>query len=145
MPDAGPKGTGVGIASEYRGALDDYVAHWSSCSRAGASTACVSSSTVERAAFRAAPLALHTLGASVEVLHAAPSGSNINDACRSTHPEELQAAVVAAGAQIGLAFDGDADRGIAVDEQGELTTAIRSSRSRPSTSTTGGCSAATPS
>ena len=72
------------------------------------------------AAFRAAPLALRALGAEVEVLHAAPDGSNINDGCGSTHPEELQAAVVAAGAQIGLAFDGDADRVIAVDEQGEL-------------------------
>ncbi len=54
------------------------------------------------------------------VLHAEPDGTNINDGCGSTHPEALQAAVVAAGADVGLAFDGDADRVLAVDETGEL-------------------------
>jgi phosphoglucosamine mutase len=121
MPEAGPKGTGVGIASEYRGALDDYVAHLvESLQGRRLDGMRVVVDCGNGAAFRAAPLALHALGAYVEVLHAAPNGSNINDACGSTHPEELQAAVVAAGAQIGLAFDGDADRVIAVDEQGEL-------------------------
>ena len=63
---------------------------------------------------------LVALGASVEVLHADPDGRNINEGCGSTHPEDLQAAVVAAGAAAGLAFDGDADRLLAVDEHGVL-------------------------
>ena len=49
-----------------------------------------------------------------------PDGSNINDGCGSTHPESLQAAVVAEGADVGLAFDGDADRVLAVDHTGAL-------------------------
>jgi len=57
-------------------------------------------------------------GARVDVLHASPDGRNINAACGSTHPGDLQAAVVASGAHLGLAFDGDADRLLAVDEQG---------------------------
>ena len=60
------------------------------------------------------------LGAQVDVLHAEPDGRNINARCGSTHPASLQAAVVATGAQVGLAFDGDADRVLAVDEHGEL-------------------------
>src|SRR5207249_8497169 len=72
------------------------------------------------AAFRAAPTALRALGATVDVLHASPDGVNINASCGSTHPAELQEAVGTARANAGLAFDGDADRVIAVDERGEL-------------------------
>jgi len=72
------------------------------------------------AAFEAAPDVLARLGAKVEVHNAAPDGININAGCGSTHPAGLQAEVVAAGAQVGLAFDGDADRLIAVDERGAL-------------------------
>jgi phosphoglucosamine mutase len=67
-----------------------------------------------------APSVLTRLGATVEVLHAEPDGRNINQHCGSTHPEALQAAVVASGAAVGLAFDGDADRVLAVDEHGTL-------------------------
>jgi phosphoglucosamine mutase len=56
----------------------------------------------------------------VEVIHAAPDGQNINDRCGATHPADLQDAVRAAGADLGLAFDGDADRLIAVDHRGEV-------------------------
>ena len=63
---------------------------------------------------------LEALGAAVEVLHAAPDGTNINEGCGSTHPEALQAMVRAAGADAGLAFDGDADRVLAVDAAGTL-------------------------
>jgi phosphoglucosamine mutase len=72
------------------------------------------------AASELAPRALVEAGARVDVLHDAPNGRNINDACGSTYPQELQAAVLAAGADLGLALDGDADRVVAVDEQGEL-------------------------
>jgi len=67
-----------------------------------------------------APGIFRGLGLEVEVLHAQPDGRNINDACGSTHPEDLQRAVLASGAALGLAFDGDADRLLAVDERGEL-------------------------
>lgn len=60
------------------------------------------------------------LGATVLAIHTEPDGVNINEACGSTHPEALQAAVVAHGADVGLAFDGDADRVLAVDATGEL-------------------------
>lgn len=63
---------------------------------------------------------LSRLGASVEVIHAAPDGRNINEGCGSTHPQGLQRAVLAARADAGLAFDGDADRVLAVDHEGDL-------------------------
>jgi phosphoglucosamine mutase len=72
------------------------------------------------AASSVAPGIFRRLGVNVEVLHAQPNGRNINDACGSTHPESLQQAVVASGAALGLAFDGDADRLLAVDEHGQL-------------------------
>ena len=72
------------------------------------------------AASQLAPLVLRGLGAEVVVLHATPDGMNINEACGSTDPSDLQAAVVASGAAAGLAFDGDADRMLAVDEHGTI-------------------------
>ena len=72
------------------------------------------------AAFAVAPSVLDRLGADVTVINARPDGTNINARCGSTHPEELQRRVVAEGAHVGLAFDGDADRVLAVDHQGAL-------------------------
>lgn len=67
-----------------------------------------------------APELFRALGAEVTVLFDAPDGTNINDGCGSTHPERLAETVAAAGLDVGLAFDGDADRLIAVDETGAL-------------------------
>jgi phosphoglucosamine mutase len=67
-----------------------------------------------------APRVLRALGADLTVIHADPDGRNINEGCGSTHPADLQAAVVARGAAVGLAFDGDADRVLAVDHTGAL-------------------------
>jgi phosphoglucosamine mutase len=64
--------------------------------------------------------ALADLGATVEVMGDEPDGTNINDGYGSTSPQRLMAAVVGAGADVGLAFDGDADRLIAVDETGSI-------------------------
>jgi phosphoglucosamine mutase len=60
------------------------------------------------------------LGARVTLLHAAPDGRNVNAGCGSTAPEEMAARVVAEGADLGAAFDGDADRCILADERGEV-------------------------
>lgn len=67
-----------------------------------------------------APVVTEALGAEVSVIHAEPDGRNINDHCGATHPADLAAAVVAAGADLGLAFDGDGDRVIAIDERGDI-------------------------
>jgi phosphoglucosamine mutase len=72
------------------------------------------------AAIVVAPDVFESLGAEVECLHCAPDGTNINDACGSTHPAALQAAVVEADADLGVAFDGDADRVLLVDRVGRL-------------------------
>ena len=72
------------------------------------------------AAYRVAPEALWELGADVIPLGVAPNGLNINDGCGSTHPELLRETVMANGADIGLALDGDADRLIVVDEKGRV-------------------------
>ena len=67
-----------------------------------------------------APEALRRAGADVTVINASPDGYNINKNAGSTHPEQLQAMVKASGAVMGVAFDGDADRLMAVDERGQL-------------------------
>ena len=72
------------------------------------------------AAYHVAPEALWELGADVVPLGVKPNGLNINDGCGSTHPELLRETVVASGADIGLALDGDADRLIVVDEKGRV-------------------------
>ena len=72
------------------------------------------------AAYHVAPEALWELGAEVIPLGVSPNGLNINDGCGSTHPQLLQETVVASGADIGLALDGDADRLIVVDQKGQL-------------------------
>ncbi len=72
------------------------------------------------AAFRSAPRVLKRLGAEVEVINAAPDGTNINQGCGSTDPTMLREAVLDLGARVGLAFDGDGDRVIAVDERGGI-------------------------
>lgn len=70
------------------------------------------------AAYQLAPQIMQRLGAEVIPLHAMDDGSRINVKCGSTHPEILQREVVAYGANLGIAHDGDADRVIAVDEAG---------------------------
>ena len=80
------------------------------------------SSSTARTAPRpaAAPRAYRAAGANVIPINAEPDGLNINDGCGSTHMEQLQAAVVSHGADLGLAHDGDADRCLAVDASGRV-------------------------
>ena len=74
--------------------------------------------TANGATYKVAPEAFIELGAEVEVLHNTPNGWNINDKCGSQHTGDLKKRVLESGAAIGLAFDGDGDRLIAVDEKG---------------------------
>lgn len=74
------------------------------------------------ATYRVAPIIFRELGAEVTAIHDDPDGRNINDRCGSQHTQDLSATVRDVGADLGLAFDGDGDRLIAVDETGtELT------------------------
>ena len=72
------------------------------------------------ATYKIAPLMFAELGAEVEAFFTHPDGKNINDRCGSEHPEVLKQMVVDHGADIGLAFDGDGDRLIAIDETGDV-------------------------
>lgn len=74
----------------------------------------------EGASYRTSVETLTELGADLVAIHTNPDGTNINANCGSTHMEELQARVVYEKAAIGLAFDGDADRMLAVDENGKI-------------------------
>ncbi len=81
--------------------------------------------TANGATYRVAPDTFSELGADVEAIHDRPNGININDRCGSQHTEDLKKRVVESGAVIGLAFDGDGDRLIAVDEKGHEITGDR--------------------
>jgi len=78
--------------------------------------------TANGATYKVAPTTFFELGAHVEVIHNNPNGLNINDRCGSQYTQDLRKRVVETGADIGLAFDGDGDRLIAVDEKGQELT-----------------------
>ena len=119
--DGSPIGARVGESSADNSVLDEYVASLTNVLEGrrlhGLSVVldCANGATSV-----SAPEVFRRLGASVTVIHATPNGININDHCGSTHPESLQEAVRASKADIGFAFDGDADRMLAVDSNGEL-------------------------
>ena len=78
--------------------------------------------TANGATYKVAPDTFWELGAKIELIHNTPNGININDNCGSQHTQDLRKKVVEIGAAIGLAFDGDGDRLIAVDEKGQEIT-----------------------
>ena len=78
--------------------------------------------TANGATYRVAPAAFAELGADLEVIHNNPNGLNINDNCGSQYTQDLEKRVLETGAALGLAFDGDGDRLIAVDEKGRTIT-----------------------
>ena len=69
-----------------------------------------------------APRVFTQIGARLDIINAAPDGENINVECGSTHPARLQERVTSHGLEVGIAFDGDADRAILIDRRGRLVT-----------------------
>ncbi len=117
-----PTGADVGRVRDDLGAVEGYVAHLVSSLGVDASLAPlkVVIDTANGAASMTALAAFDAQGAQVVPLHANPDGLNINDNCGSTHLGSLQEAVLRHGADLGIGLDGDADRCLAVDADGEI-------------------------
>jgi len=118
--DRNPTGKGVGKKIFNHEASRDYVEYLKSNIKVDLKGIKVVLDCANGASYRVAPTAFKELGAEVIEINCNPDGSNINDNCGSTHPETLQKKVVELGADIGMAYDGDADRLIAVDENGNI-------------------------
>ena len=104
----------------YDQAVDDYVTHLIARHRPPARRAQGRARLRRRVPPpRPGPRALAGAGAEVVAIHATPDGLNINDQCGSTHLESLQEAVVREGADVGFGLDGDSDRCLAVDHEGD--------------------------
>ncbi|WP_110208910.1 phosphoglucosamine mutase [Nocardioides daejeonensis] len=115
-----PTGAAVGRVRQHATAVDEYVAHLVRTTNKPLAGLRVVLDCAEGAASEAAPRALIGAGADVTAIHAQPDGLNINDNCGSTHLADLRAAVVKDGADVGFALDGDADRCLAVDAEGNV-------------------------
>jgi phosphoglucosamine mutase len=115
-----PTGGGVGRVKVYDTAVQEYAAHLESTITHPLVGLKVVLDCAEGAAHAAGPRALEDAGATVIAIHADPDGLNINDDCGSTHLGDLQKAVVEHGAHAGFALDGDADRCLAVDADGNV-------------------------
>jgi len=118
--DEPPAVVEVGRVRELIGGLDDYLRELEAAFPLDLSGRRVVLDCANGAAHRAAPMIFERLGAEVEVLGAEPDGRNINAGCGSTHLEPLAERVVNSEAEIGFAFDGDADRMLAVDGNGRV-------------------------
>lgn len=115
-----PTGSGIGTRGYAEEALDDYIAFLRNSTKERFQGIKVALDCANGAAYKAAPITMLELGAQLCIIHNEPDGTNINDKCGSTHMEDLVALVKENGADIGFAFDGDADRCLAVDENGQL-------------------------
>ncbi len=115
-----PIGSGVGKIKYRTDAREEYINHAVQSVNADLSNLKIVVDCAEGAAYYTSVEALKELGAEIIAIHNNPDGTNINANCGSTHMEELRARVVYEKANIGLAFDGDADRLLAVDEHGEM-------------------------
>jgi phosphoglucosamine mutase len=113
-----PVGEGVGVKSVGENALRDYADFLKSTVDMDLKGLKIAIDCANGAAYEAAPLVLSELGAEVYTINNRPNGININKDCGSTHMKQLKHYVKECGADIGFAFDGDADRVLAVDENG---------------------------
>ena len=119
-PAERPIGAGIGRIVDAEDALERYLRHVGKAVTTRLDGLTVVVDCAHGAAFAAAPRAYHAAGARVIAINAAPNGLNINDGCGSTHIDAVRDAVVAHGADVGLAHDGDADRCLAVDANGDV-------------------------
>ncbi len=115
-----PTGAGVGRIYDISDSLDRYIAHLLKATPYRLDGLRVVVDCANGAAWAAAPQAYREAGAEVIAIHALPDGENINDGCGSNHPDVLREAVLAEGAALGIAHDGDADRCLAVDATGAV-------------------------
>lgn len=115
-----PTGSGVGKIKYRTDAREEYINHSIQSVNVDLSDMKIVVDCAEGASYYTSVDALRELGANVVAIHNMPDGTNINANCGSTHMEELCARVVFEKADIGIAFDGDADRMLAVDENGKL-------------------------
>ncbi|MGG7079329.1 phosphoglucosamine mutase [Clostridium sardiniense] len=117
-----PSPTGVSLGREKVevAALDDYIEFAKNTISSNLEGMKIALDCANGASYKAAVEAFRDLGAEVYVINDNPDGTNINENCGSTHPEELMEYVVKKGCDAGFAFDGDADRCLAVDEKGNL-------------------------
>ena len=113
-----PIGTGIGKIKYRTDAREEYINHDIKCVDVDLSGLKMVVDCAEGASSYTAVEAMQQLGATVIPIHNNPDGTNINAGCGSTHMDELRARVMAEKADIGVAFDGDADRFLAVDEKG---------------------------
>ncbi len=115
-----PTGHLLGRSHIEVGALNEYIDYALSTVAVDLKGLKVALDCANGACYKAAVKAFRELGAEVYVINDNPDGTNINEKCGSTHPEELQEYVVKKNCDLGFAFDGDADRCLAVDEKGNL-------------------------
>ena len=115
-----PLGGRVGRVTPHQGTVERYAAHLTATVDSPLAGLRVVLDCANGAASEVGPLALRQAGAEVIAIHSSPDGLNINDGCGSTHLGPLREAVLAHGAAAGFALDGDADRCLAVDRNGEV-------------------------
>jgi phosphoglucosamine mutase len=115
-----PTGRNVGRITFDQGASARYLSHLLASVSTPLSGLKIVVDCANGASSHVAPIAYDQAGAKVIAIHNSPDGWNINENCGSTHLEDLQAAVVREGADLGIAHDGDADRCLAVDAQGNV-------------------------
>ena len=115
-----PTGASVGKVKYRTDAREEYINHSMKAVNIDLRGLKIVVDCAEGASFYTSIEALKELGGEIVAIHNSPDGTNINANCGSTHMEELQARVVYEKADIGLAFDGDADRLLAVDEMGNI-------------------------
>ncbi len=115
-----PVGPNVGKIKYRTDAREEYINHSIQSVKVDLSGIKIVVDCAEGAAYYTSVEALRELGGNVVAIHNMPDGTNINANCGSTHMEEIRARVVYEKANIGLAFDGDADRLLAVDELGNV-------------------------
>lgn len=115
-----PIGSNVGKIKYRTDAREEYINHSIQAVGVDLTGLKIVVDCAEGASYYTSVEALRELGGNIVAIHNMPDGTNINANCGSTHMQELQARVVYEKANIGLAFDGDADRLLAVDEQGNI-------------------------